>query len=492
MSVFTGPVHERFYLWPDTVNTDTSKDFGVVPLRDLTVHKVAEGTDQPLEGATFALYGPFDPSQTITETDLTNDNLVDTNPDPNPRTTDKNGDLTFEDLLYFQNYVLVETKSAPGYELEGASAVLDDVPVEKLSLEGKTAWLLPVPDEQNTEFDQTVTVSNKRHYEPVTWSPEVTKQLEGSLDPNPPRTFTFSLTPDPANPADGCTLKDDTGEVTVSTIGETTTVVFDADAVTFTKAGTYTFTIAETKGSDSDIVYDTTTWRVTVNVTPDEGEGKLKTSAEYAVEGSADSANTTGAAFVNTMQEASLLLGKTVSGSRGDRQRDFTFQIRLTGPDAQPLNGDYPTIGGATEPGIVPPADGTLTVKDGVATVTLRHGQTVTIQGLPAGTVYTVTETDGSGYLTTYTNKDGTLVAGTTAEAWVENYRGGGGGGDRDPDPDPHPHRDPDPGDRPHRDPLPDTGLNWTAPALLAGTGIALITAGLLPRRKKKEGDDDA
>ena len=486
---------ERFYLWPVTDSTDFSKDFGVVPLRDLTVHKVAEGTDQPLEGATFALYGPFDPSQTITETDLTNDNLVDTNPDPNPRTTDKNGDLTFEDLLYFQNYVLVETKSAPGYELEGASAVLDDVPVEKLSLEGKTAWLLPVPDKQNTEFDQTVTVSNKRHYEPVTWSPEVTKQLEGSLDPNPPRTFTFTLTPDTANPADGYTLKDDTGEVTVSTIGETTTVVFDADAVTFTKAGTYTFTITEDPGTDadSDIVYDTTIWRVTVTVTPDENEGKLKTSAEYAVEGSTDPANTTGAAFVNTMQEASLLLGKTVSGSRGDRQRDFTFQIRLTGPDDQPLNGDYPTIGGATEPGIVPPADGTLTVKDGVATVTLRHGQTVTIQGLPAGTVYTVTETDGSGYRTTYTNKDGTLVAGTTAEAWVENYRGGGGGGgDRDPDPDPHPHRDPDPGDRPHRDPLPDTGLNWTAPALLAGTGIALITAGLLPRRKKKEGDDDA
>ena len=486
---------ERFYLWPDTVNTDTSKDFGVVPLRDLTVHKVAEGTDQTLEGAEFDLYGPFDQGQTITKADLNGDKLVET------MTTKEDDDLTFEGLLYFKDYVLVETKSAPGYELEGASAVSDDVPVEKLTLEGKTAWLLPVPDEQNTEFDQTVTVSNKRHYEPVTWSPEVTKQLEGSLAPNPPRTFTFTLTPDPANPADGYAMRGGAASVTASvevdTIDTEEPVSFKengVDAVTFTKAGTYTFTITEDPGTDadSDIAYDTTIWRVTVTVTPDENEGKLKTSAEYAVEGSADSANTTGAAFVNTMQEASLLLGKTVSGSRGDRQRDFTFQIRLTGPDAQPLNGDYPTIGGATEPGIVPPADGTLTVKDGVATVTLRHGQTVTIQGLPAGTVYTVTETDGSGYLTTYTNKDGTLVAGTTAEAWVENYRGGGGGGDRDPDPDPHPHRDPDPGDRPHRDPLPDTGLNWTAPALLAGTGIALITAGLLPRRKKKEGDDDA
>ena len=488
---------ERFYLWPDTVNTDTSKDFGVVPLRDLTVHKVAEGTDQPLEGAEFALYGPFDQDQTIREADLTNDKLVET------MTTKEDGDLTFEGLLYFKDYVLVEETSANGYELEGATADSDNekMPVEGLTLEGKTAWRVHVPDEQNTEFDQTVTVSNKRHYEPVTWSPEVTKQLEGSLAPNPPRTFTFTLTPDTADPADGYELRDGDASVTASVevdaIDTEKPVSFEkngVDAVTFTKAGTYTFTITEDPGTDadSDIVYDTTIWRVTVNVTPDENEGKLKASAEYAVEGSADPANTTGAAFVNTMQEASLLLGKTVSGSRGDRQRDFTFQIRLTGPDAQPLNGDYPTIGGSTEPGIVPPADGTLTVKDGVATVTLRHGQTVTIQGLPAGTVYTVTETDGSGYRTTYTNKDGTLVAGTTAEAWVENYRGGGGGGDRDPDPDPHPHRDPDPGDRPHRDPLPDTGLNWTAPALLAGTGIALITAGLLPRRKKKEGDDDA
>ena len=283
-----------------------------------------------------------------------------------------------------------------------------------------------------------MTVSNKRHYEPVTWSPEVTKQLEGSLAPNPPRTFTFTLTPDTADPADGYTMRGGaaslTASVEVDTIDTEEPVSFKengVDAVTFTKAGTYTFTITEDPGTDadSDIAYDTTIWRVTVTVTPDENEGKLKTSAEYAVVGSADPANTTGAAFVNTMQEASLLLGKTVSGSRGDRQRDFTFQIRLTGPDAQPLNGDYPTIGGATEPGIVPPADGTLTVKDGVATVTLRHGQTVTIQGLPAGTDYTVTETDGSGYRTTYTNKDGTLVAGTTAEAWVENYRGGGGGG---------------------------------------------------------------
>ncbi len=490
---------ERFYLWPDTVNTDTSKDFGVVPLRDLTVHKVAEGTNASLPGAEFALYGPYErghftPGQTITEADLTGE----------PRTgkTEADGNLTFEGLLYFKDYVLVEVTPANGYELEGATADSDNgkMPVEKLTLEGKAAWLLPVPDEQNAEFDQTVTVSNKRHYEPVTWSPEVTKQLEGSLAPNPPRTFTFTLTPDTADPADGYAMRGGaaslTASVEVDTIDTEEPVSFKengVDAVTFTKASTYTFTIAETAGGDSDIVYDTTTWTVTVNVTPDEGEGKLKASAEYVVVGSADPANTTGAAFVNTMQEASLLLGKTVSGSRGDRQRDFTFQIRLTGPDAQPLNGDYPTIGGATEPGIVPPADGTLTVKDGVATVTLRHGQTVTIQGLPAGTVYTVTETDGSGYRTTYTNKDGTLVAGTTAEAWVENYRGGGGGGgDRDPDPDPHPHRDPDPGDRPHRDPLPDTGLNWTAPALLAGTGIALITAGLLPRRKKKEGDDDA
>lgn len=115
------------------------------------------------------------------------------------------------------------------------------------------------------------------------------------------------------------------------------------------------------------------------------------------------------------------------------------------------------------------------------------------IDCLPGGTQYTVTESDNAGYRVTATGATGEIQAGVELTATYENYRGGGGGGgDRDPDPDPHPHHDPDPGDRPHRDPLPDTGLNWTAPALLAGTGIALITAGLLPRREKKEGDDDA
>ena len=131
---------ERFYLWPDTVNTDTSKDFGVVPLRDLTVHKVAEGTDRPLEGATFTLYGPFDQDQTITKADLNDDKLVET------MTTKGDGDLTFEGLLYFKDYVLVEVTPANGYELEGATADSDNekMPVEKLTLEGETAWLLPV------------------------------------------------------------------------------------------------------------------------------------------------------------------------------------------------------------------------------------------------------------------------------------------------------------------------------------------------------------
>ena len=216
-----------------------------------------------------------------------------------------------------------------------------------------------------------------------------------------------------------------------------------------------------------------------------------ETGERYAVTVYPESADSTtlpeeGFTLTNT-GEGRLLITKRVTGSRGDHRKDFTFTVTFTDPAENPLAESFPyekTL-----------QDGTVQSGE-IASgeqFQLKDGESMRIDCLPGGTQYTVTESDNAGYRVTATGATGEIQAGVELTATYENYRGGGGGGgDRDPDPDPHPHRDPDPGDRPHRDPLPDTGLNWTAPALLAGTGIALITAGLLPRRKKKEGDDDA
>lgn len=110
-----------------------------------------------------------------------------------------------------------------------------------------------------------------------------------------------------------------------------------------------------------------------------------------------------------------LTVTKTVSGSRGDQNKEFTFTVTL---DKQDLNGKY----------------GDMTFTDGVATFTLKHGQSKTANGLPAGVSYTVEESDNSGYTVTKTNATGTIQTGSTSTAAFENYKGssggsGGGGG---------------------------------------------------------------
>ena len=82
-----------------------------------------------------------------------------------------------------------------------------------------------------------------------------------------------------------------------------------------------------------------------------------------------------------------------------------------------------------------------MTFANGEATFTLKDGESKTATGLPAGTGYTVSESDNSGYTVTVNNTNATAAAGAigageTALAAFNNYKSGGGGGGSDPDPD--------------------------------------------------------
>ncbi|CAN3999279.1 DUF5668 domain-containing protein, partial [Dysosmobacter welbionis] len=61
--------------------------------------------------------------------------------------------------------------------------------------------------------------------------------------------------------------------------------------------------------------------------------------------------------------------------------------------DKKDLNGKY----------------GDMSFTGGVATFTLKHGQSKTANGLPAGVSYTVEESDNSGYTVTKTNATGPI-----------------------------------------------------------------------------------
>ena len=132
------------------------------------------------------------------------------------------------------------------------------------------------------------------------------------------------------------------------------------------------------------------------------------------------SAGTIGAlAFVANWEEASgyLTVTKTVAGDLGNREKEFTFTVTL---DDASLRGIY---GYPADTNGFSGTYGDMEFKDGTATFTLKHGQTKTASGLPAGIPYTVTEAADTNYTPTSSGDTGTIQAGEIAEAAFTNTR---------------------------------------------------------------------
>ena len=109
-------------------------------------------------------------------------------------------------------------------------------------------------------------------------------------------------------------------------------------------------------------------------------------------------------------ETGNLTVKKEVTGSNQETNKEFYIQITLTSddPDAEKISGEY----------------GEMKFKNGVATVTLKAGQSVTATGLPMDITYEVEETAESrdGYKVTYTNQTGT-IKNTTVVATVTNTK---------------------------------------------------------------------
>ena len=105
-------------------------------------------------------------------------------------------------------------------------------------------------------------------------------------------------------------------------------------------------------------------------------------------------------------EHGKLSVAKTVAGNNGDTSKAFNFTVTLgdTG-----INGKF----------------GDMAFADGVATFVLKHGESKTAVGLPAGITYTVTEAeaDKDGYTTTSVNASGSIIKGDTAAAAFTNTR---------------------------------------------------------------------
>ena len=101
-----------------------------------------------------------------------------------------------------------------------------------------------------------------------------------------------------------------------------------------------------------------------------------------------------------------LSVSKTVTGSGGNKCKDFHFSLQLTGGDSYPDELQYiVTQDGEND------ITGFMPMKEGTGNFVLAHGQTIAFSEVPGNLHYEISELDGGseGYTVTYINRDGIL-----------------------------------------------------------------------------------
>ena len=117
--------------------------------------------------------------------------------------------------------------------------------------------------------------------------------------------------------------------------------------------------------------------------------------------------------FTN-VKKGALTVEKIVQGNRGETDRAFEFTVTLTGKSITGVKAEE-----------IKDKYGDMEFTNGVATFTLKHGQSITASGLPAGLTYSVEETDANadGYTTSNSGNTGTIPSGDTAQVYFTNTR---------------------------------------------------------------------
>jgi TQXA domain-containing protein len=115
--------------------------------------------------------------------------------------------------------------------------------------------------------------------------------------------------------------------------------------------------------------------------------------------------------FIN--KKNSLTLSKMVTGEYASTSQPFTFEITLQDEEGKPLTGTYDVIPSSIEGVNAPDYSSVEFDENGQTLVSLIHGQSVTLHGLPDGYSYTIQELEeDSDELMFYEAKNQTVVDG--------------------------------------------------------------------------------
>lgn len=152
-----------------------------------------------------------------------------------------------------------------------------------------------------------------------------------------------------------------------------------------------TFTIITTSADVGEYIYGRGAWTYTASIT----------DPNYIIMGGKRLT-----IIAPEHQTGGLTVRKQVTGENGDRQAEFAFMVMLSDTN---VSGTY----------------GNMVFNNGVATFMLKHDESITATGLPAGVRYSVVEQTANqdGYVTTTVNESGVITADTTVLAVFVNAR---------------------------------------------------------------------
>ena len=201
-------------------------------------------------------------------------------------------------------------------------------------------------------------------------------------------------------------------------LGKTVNGVFTTDTsinkryenVTFTN-GTGTLTLRPSAGSANTTItgiphgveYQVSEAPVENMVTTNTGES-----------GTISSTSISRAAFTNTRETGTLKISKILTSDlSADKENSFEFTVKIGS-----INNTYTAVNGAGEP-----VTGGVSFENGTALVHLKGGESISIQGLPSGLNYTITEDPGAEFTVVKENDRGMIDISNVAESTFENIR---------------------------------------------------------------------
>jgi len=354
----------------------------------LTVTKTFAGsaasdvTDSAKSHVAFVVSGPNNYSATISYDDMTNGSYTFTGLEAGEYTiTEYNSDGT---AVYTTTYKVTEGEDA-GTETGGTKAAAD------------------------VENDQTTTVDFTNYAQKTTAKLQATKAVSGSdYDGDEEFTFVLAAGKDTTLPS-GYTTTQKVKDGETATWGE----------LTFTKEGTYTYTITETAPTTKTpgMTYSSQTITATVKVTASGTDGALTATVTYSG-GDGTNKNT----ITNNYTTGKLKLNKVLRTYANDNaNEDFEFTVHLESASGTDLTGTYS--------GTKTSADGKTTTSqdvtfdaEGNATIKLKPGENFEFDALPDGYKYTITEKSKNNYVVwSKTGDTGTISASSEAECTYTN-----------------------------------------------------------------------